>query len=403
MAPSALTSTWRHGGGGLALLLTLAALPAPAAPAKRPAPAAAGATYTLEARTVTGLGAGGMGSAEMMRMVMGGGASSSSSSRTLELRLQGSRVPAEAPKAEHRIPQGLALGSALPLLSSGPSSGRSRGAETPEPLERPKGRLLIFRGCGETAGSGQPEVLDIAKLVPDARQLEALQGAMGQRAGRGAALEPAAAAAITGTWPNGDSQGDLATTASLVGDHSVVSNYAPELRFRVEASHDFLAPLQLSASPAGAAWQLSWQPVATVLGYQAMATSAGKGPDELVIWTSSSSGWAGSAIPSNLDRRSAAQLIAQKVLLPPEATRCSISAQASAAMAMPVLQVTAYGDPLTVTGPAGATPWRVSLRRESTASRLLMAGMPGADADGGAGGEADQTKPRGFKLFPGLF
>lgn len=56
-----------------------------------------------------------------------------------------------------------------------------------------------------------------------------------------------------------------------------------------------------------------------------------------MIWTSSSSGWAGSAIPSNLDRRSAAQL----VLLPPEATRCSISAQASAAMAMPVLQVTA--------------------------------------------------------------
>ncbi len=398
MAPSALTSTWRHGGGGLALLLTLAALPAPApaAPAKRPAPAAAGATYTLEARTVTGLGAGGMGSAEMMRMVMGGGASSSSS-RTLELRLQGSRVPAEAPQAEHRIPQGLALGTALPLLSSGPH----RGAETPEPLERPKGRLLIFRGCGESAGSGQPEVLDLAKLAPDARQLAALQGAMGQRAGRGAALEPAAAA-ITGTWPNGDSQGALAATASLVGDHSVVSNYAPELRFRVETSHDFLAPLQLSASPAGAAWQLSWQPVATVLGYQAMATSAGKGPDELVIWTSSSSGWAGSAIPSNLDRRSAAQLIAQKVLLPPEATRCSISAQASAAMAMPVLQVTAYGDPLTVTGPAGATPWRVSLRRESTATRLLMAGMPGADADG-AGGEVDQTKPRGFKLLPGLF
>ncbi|WP_411869282.1 hypothetical protein [Vulcanococcus limneticus] len=397
MAPSALTPTQRH-GGGLALALTLAALPAPApaAPAKRPAPAAPGATYTLEARTVTGLGAGGMGSAEMMRMVMGGGASSTTSSRSLELRLQGSRVPAEAPKAEHRIPAGLALGTALPLLSSGPS----RGTEAPEPLERPKGRLLIFRGCGETAGSGQPEVLDLAKLVPDAQQLAALQGAMGKQGGRGVAREPAAAA-ITGTWPNGDSQGALAATASLVGDHSVVSNYAPELRFRVEASHDFLAPLQLSASPAGAAWRLSWQPVATVLGYQAMATSAGKGPDELVIWTSSSSGWAGSAIPANLDRRSAAQLIAQKVLLPPEATSCSISAQASAAMAMPVLQVTAYGDPLTVTGPAGATPWRVSLRRESTASRLLMAGMPGADD--AAGGEAEPTQPRGFKLFPGLF
>lgn len=395
MAPSALTATWLH-GGGLALLLTLAAPPAPtaAAPAQRTAPTAAGATYTLEARTVTGLGAGGMGSAEMMRMVMGGGASSSS--RTLELRLLGSRVPAEAPKAEHRIPQGLALGTALPLQSSAPS----RGAQGPEPLERPKGRLLIFRGCGETAGAGQPEVLDLAKLVPDARQLAALQGAMGQGAGRGVAPEPAATA-ITGTWPNGDSQGTLAATASLVGDHSVVSNYAPELRFRVETSHDFLAPLQLSASPAGAAWRLSWQPIATVLGYQAMATSAGNGPDELVIWTSSSSGWAGSAIPPDLDRRSAAQLIAQKVLLPPEATGCSISAQARAAMAMPVLQVTAYGDPLTVTGPAGATPWRVTLRRESTASRLLMAGMPGADD--AAGGEAEQTKPRGFKLFPGLF
>jgi len=399
MAPSALSSTLQH-CGGLALLLTLAAAPAPtpAAPAKRPAQAAAGATYTLEARTVTGLGAGGMGSAEMMRMMMGGG-SSSSSSRTLDLQLQGSRVPTEAPKAEHRIPAGLALGSALPLLSSEPSRGAGT-TEMPETLERPKGRLLIFRGCGETAGSGQPEVLDLAKLVPDARQLAALQGAMGQRTGRGAAREPAASA-ITGTWPNGDSQGAVAATASLVGDHSVVSNYAPELRFRVEASHDFLAPLQLSTSPAGAAWRLSWQPVATVLGYQAMATSAGKGPDELVIWTSSSSGWAGSAIPANLDRRSAAQLIAQKVLLPPEATSCSISAQASAAMAMPVLQITAYGDPLTVTSPAGSTPWRVTLRRESTASRLLMAGMPGAD--GGADDAGGQAKPQGFKLFPGLF
>ena len=70
-------------------------------------------------------------------------------------------------------------------------------------------------------------------------------------------------------------------------------------------------------------------------------------------------------------------------------------------MAMPVLQITAYGDPLTVTGPAGAAPWRVTLRRESTASRLLMAGMPGADD--AAGSEAEPTKPRGFQLFPGLF
>ena len=31
--------------------------------------------------------------------------------------------------------------------------------------ERPQGRLLFFWGCGETAGAGQPVVLDVGKMA----------------------------------------------------------------------------------------------------------------------------------------------------------------------------------------------------------------------------------------------
>ena len=61
-------------------------------------------------------------------------------------------------------------GGSLPLVSPEPTK-----VSQPEPEERPtipkeyqqpKGRMLIFWGCGEHAKAGQPIVIDFAQMTP---------------------------------------------------------------------------------------------------------------------------------------------------------------------------------------------------------------------------------------------
>ena len=52
------------------------------------------------------------------------------------------------------------MGKSVPLFWE-------EGKETPgnETFERPKGRLLLYWGCGAKAGPGQPVVIDFAKVA----------------------------------------------------------------------------------------------------------------------------------------------------------------------------------------------------------------------------------------------
>lgn len=66
------------------------------------------------------------------------------------------------------------MGTALPLKSSttGPGSPTAwKDGEIPEA----KGRLLIFRGCAESAVAGQPEIIAMQGLLPDPRR-QAMRG-----------------------------------------------------------------------------------------------------------------------------------------------------------------------------------------------------------------------------------
>ena len=153
----------------IAILAALPLLAATRPPAKAPARAPVQqvvppkTVYWLSAATQSGFGLGGKApsAGDMMRMAMGGGGSGPVKLLNLDL---GSKVPpAGPPTAQHLIPPAMAMGTALPLKT--PKPVERRPGQEPQDFERPKGRLLLFWGCGETARPGQPVVLDFAKMA----------------------------------------------------------------------------------------------------------------------------------------------------------------------------------------------------------------------------------------------
>lgn len=396
--------------GIAAALLLVSAAASTAAAVSAPGAGSGPASYRVEALTSAGMGVQTSGTA-MMQMLMGG--NTPPVTRSLELTLRSARPAPPAPQAEHRIPAGLGLGSALPLRTPKPSADRPEPGSDDPSHETVQGRLLIFRGCAESAAAGQPQVIDLASLLPDQRwQAQALAAQKRKRPG----LRSAAAAAVTpavtiGTWPASDAgsnSGDrLPASASLVGDHLVQSNYAPEIRFQVTPSHDFLAPVQLQSRSVGDAMELSWSPIATSLGYQATVTGPGEKEGDLVIWTSSTAAWPSHPVPADLDAATARKLVDQGVLLPPSQTRCSISAKVMKQMGTGFLNFQAFGDTLKVAGPA----WSVTLQRQSILLRPLMA-MPMGPESSDSQDPNDSEAPRkeanpqrggGFGWIPGLF
>lgn len=378
--------SWQAAAPLVVLLGTGQALPAAAKPgAKPPAPIA---TYRIEATTTAGMGA--MGSAGMLQMMMAGRPAMGATSRQLELRLQSPQTAAN-PTAEHRIPASMAMGTALPLKSGSDSPGE-RGREwKEEDIPEAKGRLLIFRGCAESAGAGQPEIITLQGLTKDQRR-QALSGLKRLAAATGPA-------GTSGRWPSGDEAPAVPQQASLVGNHVVASNYAPEIRFPVGSGHDFLAPVKLTSTPAGGAQRLSWPTIPTALGYQATATGMGRQEGDIVMWTSSELPMADSALPDALRAQEAARLVQRGVLLAPERTTCAVSAQAMAAMEAAIVTFTAYGDTLLLSSPQGSPAWRLSLERRSTATRFLGEGMERLDPGSGEGQEAPAPKGGGLNLF----
>lgn len=228
---------WLASGSALALTtvgLTGAAPPPPIA------------NYWVSASTESGMGSGmgnGMGSggpAGMAAMMTGGG----SPSRTLRLQL-GSRQPGAAlDVGDHQPPAGLGVGASLPLR------GSLKASAMPGEFQRPSGRMLVYWGCGEHVGPGQPLVIDFAKMA--AGQMPPGWGAMvagamppQPRPGRG-----------YGEWPNDRDSRSVPASGSLVGAHSVRSPISPPIAFSLNAGQDFMPSLDLGergSLPSGAA------------------------------------------------------------------------------------------------------------------------------------------------------
>jgi hypothetical protein len=362
------------------------------------------ATYWLTADTVSGLGAmgaGGAGAGALLGM-LSGRAGADGPSRTLDLRLGSSQAASGAPQAAHLIPPGMAMGAQLPLVT--PEAARpeppGRDRQLPEGVEQPRGRMLIFWGCGETVGPGQPVIIDFSKVAAGQPVPNLVSRSV--RAPRG----PAAGTSRTyGHWPNERDRQSVPGQASLRGEHQVKGNYSPDIRFAIER-HDFMPGVELASARAGGGGQaMSWKPVAGATGYFMAAfggtqDGAGGGVD-MVMWTSSAVQETGGALTDHVPPAEVARLIRERVVLPPDRTECTVPAEVTKAMPMGMLSFVAYGDELNLAHPPRPQDprvpwdmqWAVKLRLKSTTMVPLGEGMAGLAGARGPRGGSDASAP----------
>jgi hypothetical protein len=274
------------------------------------------------------------------------------------------------------VPQVTGLAPTLPLVPPPPAarpdptpSGSSRD---PTEIERPKGRILFYWGCGETVRTGQPRVLDFARAAP-----QEWAGFMQGRAvsDRGAVAKPGHA-----LWPNEKDRRSFGRDASLVGDHSVSGDGVPaSLKFALSHANDFMPAIALTQSGTITdVLQLGWQPIGSARAYFINAIGGG-GDGDTVFWSSAEvpefgMGLIDFASPANVE-----QWLKEKVLLAPTVTQCAVPkgifAKASGAM----LRMIAYGSELNIAHPPRPTDvkqpwepeWAVRVRTKSTAMTQL--------------------------------
>jgi hypothetical protein len=328
--------------------------------------------------------------------MMGGGAEGG---RKLLLQLGSAQAPQGDPRAAHDIPPALSMGPTLPLLTPKvePAPPRERG-DLPQGMEKPRGRMLIYWGCGETARPGQPLIIDFAKLA---------QGQMpaGFAARRVNVANPPAFGRNRGygDWPNSEDSRPVPETGSLRGDHVVKGNYAPEIRFAVGERHDFMDKVTLASQglPSGAR-SLRWGSVTGATGYFAMVTG-GNEREEVVFWTSADVQEMGGALMDYLPPAEVTRLVREKVVLAPQVTECAVPMEVMKAAPAAFLSFIAYGDELNVVHPPRPQDpkqtwdqlYVVKVRLKSTASMLLSEGGMAEGRGGPRGRQADGMPPTG--------
>ncbi len=368
------------------------------------------ARYWVSAETGSGLGAAmqgaggsGGGFGAMMGALMGRGGPS----KTLRLELGGVREGSPS-EAVHAVPSALGVGPSLTLLGPERATPAPERPERDVPEmqgERPKGRILFFWGCGETAGAGQPVIFDFAKMADgvlpsNMRSISVNTGRTGPYIGRDRGYAD---------WPNRKHSATVPAPGSLVGDHQVQGNFIPEIRFAVSQAHDYMEPLTLNrSSSAGGGQLLKWNRPGTALGYFVTGMGMKEGPGgggDMVMWNSSSARFLGGEQlngflpPAETDR-----LVKANVVLNADTTQCTVPKEVLAAAGGDLMMVNlnAFGPELNVVHPPrpadAKVTWdqqyQVKLRlRSFTGSFGGMSAMAGQASEERKQGEAKEEKP----------
>lgn len=346
------------------------------------------ANYWMDVSTTSGLGAAMMGGGrpnvgQMMAMLNGGG---SAVGHMVNLRLSSRDKPSGAPQANHFIPPGMAMGQSLPLVTPEQVKREPSGPSVPGNYEKPRGRMLIYWGCGEH--SPAPTVIDFAKVAEGQMPagLQALSK-MGRAMGRMSMREPTAEnSAAFGEWPNVRDSRSVPPSASLVGAHRIESNYSPAISFTLGQGQDFMPGLglhEMGTLPSGAV-RLDWTPAAQATGY-ALAIFGGNPTGDVIIWTSARSA---SITPSfDYETPSAVrQLVASGAALPPSASECLLPSEVAQAVPQGMVMQVGYGPEVYFSDVPKAPKWTARVRFKTT--DMMMRGM------GGMGGGYATSEPQ---------
>lgn len=383
-----------------------------AAPARAPVQVVTGpvSNYWMSAETSAGFGAGMMGGAggggrpslgAMMGMMTGG---AGAVNHNLRLQLGSSMTPA-APAADHTAPAGFGLGPKLPLLTprAAPPEKREGPGEIPKEYQRPKGRMLIFWGCGERARAGQPVVLDFAQMA-EGRIPPAFANAM-----KGLDYTPMQPPSPSrnktyGDWPNEKSNRAIPAGSSLTGPHKVEGNYTAPINFMLTPTQDYMPALGLrTAKTAGGAAMLNWTPAPTARGYIAMAVGGGA-QDTVALWISTEGQAAAFGLPDYLSPAEAARLVGQKALLPGSASSCAVPKEFVDAAPTAFVTLAGYGEEANFSYPPRPadprTPWNIDWTVK-VRYRTADSGILGMDMASAMGGGAASAPAQGARGFPG--
>ncbi len=316
---------------------------------------------------------GGYGAGRYGGMGGGGGAS-----HALTLQLGSTQSPSAPPQAAHFVPAGLGAGESLPLVTPTvrPPEPAEGGPPQMTPQQRPRGRMLIYWGCGEHAQG--PVIIDFAKLGPGQPppNIPFIAASPGRPPSPGRY-------ATYGAWPNEQARTSIPPGGSLVGDHAIRGDYSPEIRFSLRPDQDFLAPLQITSrdpTPAGGT-RVSWQGVPGATGYYAWLFGAEDRGQTVVVWSSGSAANMMGALTDYLPPGEVRRLVAQGVVMSPDTTECVVPSEVVKASPFGILSMIAYGEETDFADPPrpreARIPWNlrwtVKIRRKSTTSALLGA------------------------------
>ena len=362
------------------------------APAASQQAAAPIARYTMDAGTLSGMaamGRGGGGIGGMLSMMGGGG---NQQAHELILRLGSSRTPTGAAAADHFLPAGAGMGASVPLTHD-----PRRGESAPEQMEMPRGRLLLFWGCGEHAPAGQPVVIDFARLargeIPPGLYAQDLNLPDDWRVTPGNST-------TYGDWPNGERPVAVPANSSLLGAHRIASTYAPEITF--DLAKDFMPALRASGRQLpGGAMNMSWNALPEATGYYAWAFGQGERDRDMVWWTSASTQQFGGPFAEWMSPGTVARHVQAGTVLAPTRTDCTIPAEVLAATGEGFMaSLYAYGPQVDFAyppRPRGRAAWRPEwiARVRFRAMTMMIPGMDMGEGTATTGGEpAGDTRPR---------
>ena len=302
--------------------------------------------------------------------------------------------------AEQAVPAGF---MPSPLKLQSPREGRpapdNDDTVIEHDAERPRGRLLLYWGCGDTVRAGQPKVLDMAS----AGSADIAKFFVSRRATqRGAHSTPGRP-----QWPSTTDTRMVPAGATLVGEHGFSGNGVPPgFRFQIPAAQDPMPALDLKTREAAGAVELSWAAAPTARAYFASGMAVGMtggAKDELVLWTSSELPDTGFGLADYQTNVAVDRWLREKVLLTPATTRCTVPKGVFSGEGA-MLRLLAYGPELNLVHPprpadakaAWEPVWAVKVRVKSVASAVL--GMPDMGGiDKSAAAEPDAAKPDAAK------
>lgn len=296
--------------------------------------------------------------------------------------------------AQQAVPAGFL---SPPLQLQSPKE--ARGGTPPEPgdertvdseHERPKGRMLLYWGCGDTVRPGQPRVVDFATASPAdlARFFQSRRAT--QRGTHAATGRP--------VWPSEADGRMVPAQASLVGEHGFSGAGVPEgFRFAWPALQDLMPAIALRQQDAGGVTQLGWDALPQARAYFISAMGSRQN-DEMVIWTSSEQPDIGFGLLDYQTNPAVDRWLKEQVLLPPQATTCNVPKGVFSGEGA-MLRMIAYGHELNLAHPPRPTDrkipwepvWAAKIRVKSMTMAMLGMEMPQAPARRGK--EADAPPP----------